>query len=299
MINRLVIIIFLVASLTCVAQTQSDVNVSEGGYGMIKTNITVNYDHTWNAVSDGFGARVSYQAYKNDWLTLSANFKHSSVTVDFEKDDLSDGYTPGNVSINGTHVMGQVGVTANVRTKLFGKPFFCIAMVGSDWGKSGFERVSATLMGMIMLRATRNTQFGIGPLVMVNSSSKIPAFLVFMYRHRFNDKLQLNLYGGMFGIEYNPTKNNLITAGADIDVKSFYFKAENERLPDICRFTMTAFRPMIKYRHRLAKNLYFDAQGGVSLKMSCRVNGKNGTKEYFDCKQSPSLFFQTGVSYSL
>ncbi len=56
--------IFL-SSTICFAQTQSDVNVSEGGYGMVKTNISVHADHTWGAVSDGFGARVAYEAYKN------------------------------------------------------------------------------------------------------------------------------------------------------------------------------------------------------------------------------------------
>ncbi len=61
----LIIAISFLCFNVCKAQSQSDVNVSEGGYGMVKTNITVNADHAWGAVSDGFGARVSYEAYKN------------------------------------------------------------------------------------------------------------------------------------------------------------------------------------------------------------------------------------------
>lgn len=243
--------------------------------------------------------RVSYEAYRNKWLTLSANANYNSVKVDFDDGDLSEGFSPEAIGLNDIHVMAQLGATASALTQLFGKPFMGIAMLNTEWGVGGFERVSGTLMGVIMLRATRNTQFVIGPLVMISTTSKIPAFLIFMYRHLFNEKLALNLYGGMFGLDYNPNRNNLLSFGADIDVKGFYFKPENENLPKVCRFTYTAFRPMIKYRVRLGQNFYLDAQGGVSLKMSCRINGKNGTKEYFECDQKASPFVQAGISYSL
>lgn len=101
------------------------------------------------------------------------------------------------------------------------------------------------------------------------------------------------------GLDYNVNKDNLLSVGADIDVKGFYFKPCDESLPEICRFTYTSFRPGIKYRVRLKRNFYFDAQVGVALKMSCRVNGRTGSREYFDCRQGASPFFQAGVSYSL
>ena len=69
--------------------------------------------------------------------------------------------------------------------------------------------------------AIRNTQFGIGPLVLINSTTKVPAFIVFRYRHRFSDYIALNLYGGMFGLDYTPSNSYLITIGGDIDVRSF------------------------------------------------------------------------------
>lgn len=297
--SKLMVIVASFCSFAGFAQTQSDVNVSEGGYGLVKTNISIRSDHTWSAVRDGFGASVSYQAYKNSWFTVSANAKYNSVRVDFDEGDLSDGYSPENLGINDIHTMSQIGVTATVRTKLFRKPFMAIAMANSEWSIGGFERASGTLMGVIMLKANRNTQFGIGPLVLINTTSKIPAFLVFVYRHKFNDKLVLNLYGGMFGLEYNPNKNNVLSIGSDIDVKGFYFRPEHEGLPKTCRFTLTSFRPTVKYRLRLGHNLYIDAQGGIAIKMSCRVNGKNGTKEYFECHQKAAPFLQAGVSYSL
>lgn len=150
-----------------------------------------------------------------------------------------------------------------------------------------------------MLKADRNTQFGLGPLVLVNTNSKIPAFPVFMYRHRINGQWLINLYGGMFGVDYTPTKDDLIAVGADVDVKSFYFRPGVSGLPDRCRYSRASFRPMVKYRRRLIPNFYFEMLGGVSVKMSSKVSGITGTTEYMEVKEKTSPFLQTNISYAL
>ena len=298
--KKLVLIFcFILALLDCKAQTQSDVNVSEGGYGMVKTNLGLSYDHGFGNLQNGFSSRISYEFFKKRKFTLSANARYTSSQLSFREADLSDEFNPDIIGLNGIHVMGQIGFTASFRCKIFDKPIMAIAMLNSEWGQSGFARVSGIAMGLIMLRANKDTQFGIGPLLMLNSTSKLPAFLIFMYRHRFNNKWSVNMYGGIFGVEYNPTKNNLLSVGADVDVKAFYFKPNNQILPEKCRFTSTSFRPMVKYRHRLLPNLYIEAQSGIAIKMSCRVNGVHGRTEYIECHQKNSPFLQVGASYAL
>lgn len=266
---------------------------------MVKTNITTTYDHTFGRVTDGFCARVSYEFLKNRHLTLSGNFKYNSVTADFDQADLSVDFNPDEINLNGTQTMEQLGFTATANTVLLGKPLMGFCMFNSEWGKGGLNRVTATLMAMLMLRTSNSTQFGIGVLGMVNTTSKIPVFPVFVYRHRFNRHWLLNLYGGMFGIDYTPTARDLFSVGADVDVKSFYFRPYSEGLPKTCRYTQTNFRPMLKYRRRLAANLYFDVQAGWAVNMTTRVNGVNGTHEYIKIHQRPHPFLQVSASYSL
>ena len=285
--------------LSLSAQSQAAVNVSEGGYGLLKTNMGIDYEHGWGVVDDAFSARASYQFFRNKKFTVTANARYTSTEVEFNADDLSGDFDPDEIHLNGTHLFGQTGLTSTFRTSLWGRPFMAMAMVNAEWSQGGFARVSGIAMGLLMLRANRSTQFGIGPLVLINSCSRIPAFLIFMYRHQFSRKWGVNLYGGMFSVDYTPTVNNLFSAGADIDVKAFYFKPSNASLPDKCRFTSTSFRPMVKYRRRLAPNLYFDLQGGINVKMSCRANGVTGTTKYFDCHSKVAPFVHAGVSYSL
>lgn len=281
------------------AQSEADMSVSRGGYGMVKTNITTAYDHSWGPVTDGFAARVSYEFLRKKHFTLTVNARFASVSTDFDADEISDGFNPDEIGLNGTHPFGSAGITSTFNTTLFGHHVAAVAMLNGEWSRGGFAGVSGILMAMYMLKADKDTRFGIGPLVMINSTSRIPAFPVFMYSHRFNSRWALNLYGTMFGAVFTPGKNDMLNFGGDIDVKAFYFRPHNESLPSRCRFTSTTFRPGVLYKRRIAENLYFDVSGGVALKMSSRVNGVSGTKRYFDCRRKASPYVQVGVSYSL
>lgn len=257
------------------------------------------YDRGWGAIQDAFAARVSYEFMRKKHFTLTANARYTSSEAAFGSTDLDNGFNADEIGLNGTHLYEQFGLTSTFKTQFFGKPFMGMAMLNSEWSQGGFARVSGIVMGLVMLRADQDTQFGIGPLVLLHTNSKIPAFIVFMLRHRFNEKWYLNLYGGMFGVDYTPTKNDLVSIGADVDVKAFYFRPHVGSLPAKCRFSSTSFRPTVKYKRRLSDNLYFEIQSGVSLKMSCRVNGVSGSKEYIGCHRKTAPFIQAGVSYSL
>ena len=43
----LMIFSILITPISALAQSQAAVNVSEGGYGILKTNIGVDYEHGW------------------------------------------------------------------------------------------------------------------------------------------------------------------------------------------------------------------------------------------------------------
>lgn len=290
-------ILILIPYIHCSAQGSRDVPTDS--YGMVKTNIKVSYDYTNAPISDHFNARVSYEFLKNRKFTLTANANYNSLQADFSNDGLPIGYDPQEMGMNKTHLYGQLGISGSFNTQLFGRPFMAFGSLSADWGDRRFQRVSGIAMGLFMLRVNRNTQFGIGPLVLINSTTKIPAFLVFIYRHRFNDYLAVNLYGGMFGLDYTPTQNDLITIGGDIDVRSFYFRPNHSELPERCRYTNTNFRPGIKYKRRLATNLFGEIQGGVILKMSSRVTGVSGTKRYFDLPMPTRPFVQVALNYAL
>lgn len=300
MMTRLFVLILVICNVCVVnAQAPKDSIIKESDYGMIRTNINSQIEHSQTAINDHFNARVSYQCIGTRRFTLTANAQYNSFDVDLNENQLSGGYNPDDIGVNDIHITGQVGLTAQYNTRLWNKPIVGIGIMSTNWGEGGFQKVTATMMGILMLRANRDTQFGIGPIVLINSASKVPAFLAIMYRHRFNSRWALYVHGGIMGLDYTPTQNNLFAIGADIDSKQVYFKPHDASLPHKCLFSMSSFRPMLKYRHRLQRNFYVEAKAGVSLKMNAKITSATGTHEYIEISQKSRPFAQISVSYSL
>lgn len=293
------ILLLLCCSFPAFSQIEMIESVNESDYGMVKTNLTFGYDHAFGAVPDNITGRISYQIIKKPYLTFSVNARLNTLWANFDSKDLSKDLDAWDIGLNGNHSYGSFGFTTTAFLPLFGKPLAILAIGNAEWSNHCFGRISGLVGGAYIFKLTKDTQFGVGILGMINTASKIPVFPVFIYRHRFNPRFAINVYGGLFGLEYRLNENNLITLGADLDVRSFYFKPQVEGWPDKCRFTMTSVRPALKFKHRFFKNFYGEAQAGVSFKISGRVSGVTGKARYLDFSEKPSFFLKGVLSYAL
>lgn len=300
--NRIISFLFL--SLTSVmfahSQVTSDSAPDGGGLGTSRFHMGISYGHDWKqSISDSYSARITYEFLRTKHFSLIASGRYVLSETSFSEADISYSHNPAAINMNGSHSMGQIGLTASFRTKLFDKPFVGAAIINSDWGAGGFAKVSSIVMGMIMLRSDKDTQFGIGPMFLINTNGKLPGLIAFMYRHRFNDKWLINLSGGLFAMEYSPSKNDILSMGFDINAKSFYFQPKTEDLPDKLRYMSVSFRPLLKYSRNIIDNLKLDVEAGASINIVNRINGMTGTKRYMDCHQQTAYpFIQVGASYA-
>lgn len=298
--NYSVILLLLFLSVfPCKAQFDLMPSVRESPYGLVRTNLSVGYDHTFGAVPDNIQAGVSYQFIKKQWLTLSANARFNTLWSNFDDSQLSLPCDAWNIGLNGNHTYGSVGFTASAMLPLFRHVVATFVIGNAEWSNHCFGRISGIVAGVYMFKLDKDTQMGVGPLFLVHTASKIPVFPVFIIRHKFSEQLALNFYGGIFGIELKPSDNDKLVFGADVDTRSFYFKPGVDDLPDKCRFTMTLFRPYIKYERRLAPNFYGGVQTGVAFKLSGRVTSATRSKRYIDFEEDPAFFLKASVSYSL
>ncbi|MCI8998156.1 MAG: hypothetical protein HFJ95_04070 [Muribaculaceae bacterium] len=126
------LIMVLMSSIHCTAQESQDVPTDN--YGMVKTNIRVSYDYTNASISDHFNARMSYEFFKNQKFTLTANANYNSLQAELSADNLPAGYDPMQMGMNKTHLYGQLGVSASFRSRLFGRPFMAFGILSADWG---------------------------------------------------------------------------------------------------------------------------------------------------------------------
>ena len=293
-------IIFILISLTTVLSADAQDNPDFRSHDAARFNIGVNYEHDWKqGISDTYSARITYEFLKTRHFSLIASGRYVLNQTLFADADISPDYNPAKINMNGSHGVGQVGITASFRTRLFGKPLVGAAIINSDWAAGGFAKVTSIVMCMVMLRADKDTQFGLGPMALINTNGKLPALIAFMFRHRFNDRWLINLSGGLFAMEYSPSRKNLLTMGFDINARSFYFRPEVEALPDNLKYMSVSFRPLIRYSRTIAGNLNLEAKAGVAVNIVNRVNGMTGAEKYLDCRQNTVYpFVQAGMSYA-
>lgn len=296
--TRIIALLFLTAIsfLSAFSQIASE----NDGYAASKFNMGLSYGHDWKqGVSDSYSTRISYQFLTTRHVSLIVGGRYVMSDASFTEADISHSHNPDAINMNGKHSLGQLSLTATFRAELFDIPLVGAAFVNSDWAVGGFAKVSSIVMAMVMIRADKDTQFGIGPLFLINTNGKIPALPAFMYRHRFNEKWLINLSGGLFAMEYSPSRKDNLSMGFDIGAKAFYFNPLTDDLPERLRYMSVSFRPMVKYSRNIVDNLNLDVRAGAAINIVNRVNGVNGTKKYIPCRQQRVYpFIQVGASYA-
>lgn len=293
----------IITFVSVVYMTDITAQNAAGGSGIPSlpgTGVEMSYNKTQGNITDDFTARAAYKFCSGKNFSISANARYHYMNADFS-DAGSDNEVESlhGLGMDGSHNVYQLGVNALYHTKLFGKPFMAVGMITSDFSNEGFERINFMGGGVFMLTMTRKTQFGLGAFLLLNTASRWPLFPMVVYHHDFNPSLSLNIYGRTFGLDYTLTKQDRVTAGFDIDSRTFYFRPDAEGLPETCRYTSTLFRPMLKYRRTLTKGLNACIEAGEEMKVSSRIYGRNGTKRYMDVKQPSKPFVQVSVEYIL
>lgn len=286
-------------SLTCRGQFDLPQPVRESGYGLLKTNVTFRYDHAFGALPDNLTGKITYQVVDKPYLKFSINSIFNNLWANFDNSQLAGNRDAWKINLNGNHTLGSFGFTALGFVPVNKKPLALLLIGNVEWSTHCFGRFSGLAGVAYILKMSERTQFGVGPMVMLHTSSSFPILPGVIYKHSFNDKFAINIYGGIFGLEYNPSENDLIAIGSNIDVRSFYFKPHVAEWPKRCRFTMTMFQPLLKYKHRFYGNFYGEAQCGVSFKIGSQVTGASSTHNYMKVKEGPAFFIKAGVSYSL
>lgn len=283
--------------------------MSNSDYGMVRTNLTFGYEHAFGSVPDNFTGKVSYQAVNKPFLSLSVNARFNTLWSNFYDSQLTlpkkpvwtSGEAPDawRIGLNGNHSYGAFGFTALGFLPVFHHPLAILAIGNAEWSNHCFGRISGLFGAVYIIKNNPTTQFGVGAVWILHTSSRFPVLPGIVYRHKISDKLLFSLYGSIIGLQFKPDEKNFFELGGDLDVKSFYFKPEIEGWPETCRFTMTSFRPALKYRRQLAPNFYGEAMAGVAFKVSGHITSATHSRSYLDFHEHPSFFLKAQLSYSL
>lgn len=237
-------------------------------YHITKDGTAVEEGHTEAFTKAGFQVSVPFYAKGTTILMASARYSHIHQRFTPDMRTINYGF------IHSAHHQFAGTITGMSRLQLWGKPLILAGIVSADFSQYGYERW--TLMGtaMLMLKQTRETQFGVGMVGLVNTFSKIPVFPMLTYRHMFSPQWTLNLVVPKFQLEYTLTKSDTFSFGASIDTDHYYIRPESEGLPSHVRYTRSNINVGPGYEHRFPSHFTLTAEAGAQFVMTNRVYKK-------------------------
>lgn len=289
-VNR---VIKRMSSLTLRAQFGTELNT---GYKFKEHNGDLYEEGTTQEV---FKARMALNVpvVKTKFISLSISPYYANYHLKFNrKEILSESLI---MDMNGVHNMWGASANGTFQTKLLGKQVMGNANFAMEGSEYGIERFSGMVVAVVQIKQTRSTSIGIGALWLINTSSTIPIFPVFTLRHKFNEKLSLDLMMPMLHLNYDFNKNNRLSVGMSIDNDHFYIHPGKESLPEVCLYSKSVMTPELVYERTICKQLRLTVRGGAAVSMASRIYNVNNYKEYVEVSQPIGAFLNVGFSYSM
>lgn len=214
-------------------------------------------------------------------VSLSGSFFQQEIRVDQVE-------SPSLAVANRNFVFnkGTVGLTASFQRidSIFGRPVFYMAgLTGVTNDIASIKRVSFLGTAVFPIKNTPKTRFSAGLVINIDPSLKVPAFVIFNYWHKFENKLELNfsLPQGV-GIRRAFSDRLWANFGTSLGGSLAFFELNQPNLPRDANYTTIDLKTGIGVEYRVGKKMIFGLNSGVLTPLSARAfDRKETSSEYF------------------
>ena len=242
-----------------------------GDYHITKDDATVEQGSAGSFTKASL--RASYAVYAKGTTRINTSLRYNHLHQHFNSNSQTLDYG----FFTAAHHQFAGSVMGMGRMQLWHRPLVLMGMATCDFSQYGYERWSLMGTAVLMLKQTRQTQFGVGLLGMVNTFSRIPVFAIVTYRHTFSPQWTLNLTLPRFQMEYRPVRSDQLSIGASIDADSYYLHTTSANLPKDVRYSRTNINMGPAYEHRFRGGFILSAEAGVQVVMTNRIYRHNSS----------------------
>ena len=269
--------------------------LSGSDYKMEKNDLLINEGSSSEALRTSLN--ISMPIYKSKMGLLTLGGFYNFHNIKFAK-EIPEEYS-WHPNMGREHHTWGVQSAYIYSSKLWDRRLTIITNFKGEFSEQGFERATGIAVGMLQIKETGSSSFGVGAVLLVNTTSPWPLFPFFTYRRKFSEKWSLDLMLPQLYVNYKPTQKDKISGGLSIFGEHFYINPRHKELPTTCMYGRSNFRPEIVYEHNLNALLKIFVKSGASICINSRLYSSDGNKRYIDISQKPSLFFQIGMSYGM
>lgn len=195
------------------------------------------------------------------------------------------------------HNTFRANFNAMFQSRLWGKPLIGLVYASTDFSRWGAERVSGIGAALLMLKTTRETQFGVGGLLLVNTTSSIPFIPIASYRHVFSPKWTLNLNYPFYSMQYSFSPQHILGAGFTVDTYGFWLRPDDKEMPRTVFYRRSLLKTGLNYDWHITPQISLVAQGGWEYTMNGGLYTASGRHHLYEFGKHPSgAYMHLGVS---
>lgn len=193
------------------------------------------------------------------------------------------------------HRYGAI-IMATASTRLFGTSFSVMGMINADGWEQGYGQTQFICAGVWALIRNERTYLGLGPVVLLGTSSQSPVYLAFMYLHKFNPKWSVNVTMAQNYITYQPAKTTKLSGGMEIDCERIYFNPTRTELPHRSVLSHCTWKSGLFLDHQLHRQISLSTAIGYDLPMRDKVIEKGHHTTLMNLSRRPTPFARVKVS---
>ena len=222
-------------------------------------------------------------------------------SVNYDYYNFSIGQRNASLTNDDQHHTFGLSDNALYKMELWEKPFIVagnLKMEASPWG---LERFSGMGTGMLMLKSSQEETLGVGLLLLVNHTTKIPFFPFAMWRKQIDDRWTVNLNYPFYSMQYtvDTQKRHTVMGGFTFDADHFWAKVPDETGKRVLLFRRSLLKTGINYEYKITPDVVMNAQAGWEYTMRAAIYSRHGGTEKMTFNHPSGIYAMMNLKVNL
>ncbi len=202
--------------------------------------------------------------------------------------------------LDGEYHFHSEGLNLTYFSKLFGKTAIYSAGIFADGSDESYERIRGMATGMVLLKANAKTRMSVGLMVTTDPGSLAPVLPIFLYEHKFSEKLKVDVMLPRYAyLRREMFTNGRLSLGWDFDQTTLFLYGIEGR-SNTYQYSQIDANVGLLYEQALPGNLILSAKAGVRVNPFIRVFDVDESFNDYNWSVStdPAPYVSVGISYN-
>lgn len=251
---------------------------------------------------DRFIVSMNYPIYKSRQLAVIPSLRYKYESYRFTGVENNSINYP---AIYHGNTLDTHHASASLKTtyisKLLNKPALYTLDLTLDASDKGYERMAASIVGLIILKRDAQTNITVGLVATYDRTSVIPAFPLFSYEYKFKSKWVFDTFFPKYIYVRKPlfNSNGRLSAGTVLEKNRFFGHPKQDGLAGAYNVSRTEIKTGVVYEHSINRHFIFTVKGGMATPLKWNATKKTSSKTIIDYTVNSNMYVNLGFSYNL